>query len=176
MYLLIKPVIAEFFEENYIAFKHYLKGRFRELNEYDIEDIIQHTIMKLLYKGDDFLSINNLTAYMYTSLQNNAKDYFKKSNRIELYDNDSKHFEQESETIEEQMLQLELRSVIKEAILSLDVKLRYVFVETEIRGRSYDSLVKESGEKLGTLLSRKNRARKQLRDALLTYVGGIRNE
>ncbi|MHB8129915.1 MAG: hypothetical protein ACYDEX_13035 [Mobilitalea sp.] len=56
------------------------------------------------------------------------------------------------------------------------MKSRYVFVETEIKGRSYDSLVKESGEKLGTLLSRKNRARKQLRDALVTYIGGVRNE
>lgn len=175
MLQLIKPVIGEFFEENYIAFKRYLKGKFRELNDYDIEDIIQHTIMKLLYKGDDFLSINNLTAYMYTSLQNSAKDYFKKYSRVELYENDSEHFEQASQTIEERVLQLELRGVIKEAILSLDVKLRYVFVETEIKGRSYHSLMKESGEKLGTLLSRKNRAKKQLRDALVTYIGGVRN-
>lgn len=173
---MIKPFIGEFFEENYIAFKRYLKGKFHELNEYDIEDIIQQTIMKLLYKGDDFLSINNLTAYMYTSLQNNAKDYFKKFNRVELYENDSGHFEQESQTIEERVLQLELRSVIKKAILSLDMKSRYVFVETEIKGRSYDSLVKESGERLGTLLSRKSRAKKQLRDALVTYIGGVRNE
>jgi RNA polymerase sigma-70 factor (ECF subfamily) len=168
-------VIGEFFEENYVAFKRYLKGRFRELNDYDIEDIIQHTIMKLLYKGNDILSINNLTSYMYTSLQNSAKDYFKKNNRIELYDNESEHFEQTSQTVEEQVLELELKAGIKKAILSLDVKSRYVFVETEIKGRSYESLMKESGEKLGTLLSRKNRAKKQLRDALVTYIGGIGN-
>ena len=170
---MIKPVIGEFFEENYFAFKRYLKGRFRELNDYDIEDIIQQTIMKLLYKGDDILSIHNLTSYMYTSLQNSAKDHFKKSNRVELCDNDSEHFEQTSQTVEEHVLELELKAVIKKAILSLDVKSRYVFVETEIKGRSYDSLVKESGEKLGTLLSRKNRAKKQLKDALEIYMGGI---
>lgn len=173
---MIKPVIGEFFEENYIAFKRYLKMKFHELNEYDIEDIIQHTIMKLLYKGDDFLSISNLKAYMYTSLQNSAKDYFKKYNRIELYENSSEHFEQATQTIEDQVLQTELKDVIKKAILSLDVKSRYVFVETEIKGRSYDSLVKESGEKLGTLLSRKSRAKKQLRDAILSYIGGRDNE
>ncbi|MHB8129916.1 MAG: sigma factor [Mobilitalea sp.] len=106
---MVKPVIGEFFEENYIAFKRYLKGKFRELNDYDIEDIIQHTIMKLLYKGDDFLSINNLTAYMYTSLQNSAKDYFKKYNRVELYDIDSKHFEQATQTIEERVLQFRIK-------------------------------------------------------------------
>jgi RNA polymerase sigma-70 factor (ECF subfamily) len=174
--VLIRPIIGEFFEENYLAFKRYLKGKFRELNDYDIEDIIQHTIMKLLYKDDDFLSINNLTAYMYKSLQNSAKDYFKKYNRVELYDNDNEHFEITSQTVEERVLQLELKTVIKEAIISLDVKSRYVFVETEIMGRSYDSLVKESGEKLGTLLSRKSRAKKQLRDALVTYIGGVSNE
>jgi len=164
---LAKHILSEFFEENYHHFKYYLKKRFNELNEYDVEDIIQQTAMKLLYKGEDIMSINNLSSYMYTSLQNGAKDYFKKNNRIILRED---HFEGSSETIEDEILATELKNLIKEAIDSLDEKSRYVFVETELKGRSYDALVKETGEKLGTLLSRKNRAKIKLRAALTAYI------
>jgi RNA polymerase sigma factor (sigma-70 family) len=167
---LFRKVIGELFEENHIAFKHYLKRRFSELNDYDVEDIIQHTLLKLLYRGDDILSINNITSYMYTSLQNGAKDYFRKHNRIVLPGNDDKVFEQTSQIVEEYIINAELKEVIKQAILSLDAKSRYVFVETEVMGRSYSSLVSESGEKLGTLLSRKNRAKKYLQEVLSTYM------
>lgn len=167
---MFKQVIGELFEENHIAFKHYLKRRFSELNDYDVEDIIQHTLLKLLYKGDDISSINNLTSYMYTSLQNGAKDYFRKYNRIELPGDDDKVMELTSQTVEEYILNSELKKVIKQAIFSLDAKSRYVFIETELMGRSYSSLVSESGEKLGTLLSRKNRAKKHLQEVLSAYM------
>ena len=107
---------------------------------------------------------------MYTSLQNGAKDYFRKHNRIVLPGNDDQVFEQTSQIVEEYIINAELKEVIKQAILSLDAKSRYVFVETEVMGRSYSSLVSESGEKRGTLLSRKNRAKKYLQEVLSTYM------
>jgi RNA polymerase sigma factor (sigma-70 family) len=164
---LAKSILTEFFEENYHHFKYYLKKRFNELNEYDVEDIIQQTVMKLLYKGDDVMSISNLSSYMYTSLQNGAKDYFKKNNRVILQ---AEQTEGSTVCVEDQVLLLELKQLIREAINSLDAKSRYVFVETEIKGRSYDELVAETGEKLGTLLSRKNRAKIKLRAALSAYI------
>ncbi len=57
-----------------------------------------------------------------------------------------------------------------DAIDKLDDKQRYVFVETEIKGRSYEELSKESGEKIGTLLSRKSRAAKKLKDMMYEYM------
>lgn len=160
-------ILSDFFEENYQQFKYYLRSRFTEINEYDAEDIIQHTIIKLLYKGDDILSINNLSSYMYTSLQNGAKDYFKKNSRLILYENFD---EEQSPSIEEEILLKELKMVIRNAIYNLEAKSRYVFVETEIKGRSYSELVKETGEKLGTLLSRKSRAKIKLQEALKAYI------
>lgn len=165
-----KSILGEFFEENYHQFKRYLKNRFNELNEYDAEDIIQQTMVKLLYKGDDLMSINNLSSYMYTSLQNGAKDYFKKSNRIDLHGEHTKEMEAGARTVEEEILIRELKMHIKKAIDGLDEKSRYVFVETEIKGRSYEDLVTESGIKLGTLLSRKSRARHKLKEALAHYI------
>ena len=164
---LAKNMIGDFFEENYQYFKKYLRSRFNKLNEYDVEDIIQQTTLKLLYKGDDFLSISNLSAYMFTSLQNNAKDYFKKANRIQLQSED---IDGTSPTVEEEILKAELKHYIIKAINSLDIKSKYVFIETEIKGRSYDELVEETGEKLGTLLSRKSRAKKKLQKEILNYI------
>lgn len=163
-------ILSQFFDENYNQFKYYLRKRFNELNEYDAEDIVQQTVLKLLYKGDDFLSINNLSAYMYTSLQNTAKDYFKKNNRILLQ---AEHHEESSPSVEDEILLLELKEQLKKAIFNLDPKSKYVFIETELKGRSYDSLIAETGEKLGTLLSRKSRAKRKLRKTLEQYIGRL---
>lgn len=98
---MIKQVIGEFFEENYMMFKNYLKGQFHTLNNYDVEDIIQHTIMKLLTKGDDVLNIYNLTSYMYSSLQNGARDYFRRNKRVTLPGNEPLEMEAADQTAED---------------------------------------------------------------------------
>lgn len=166
-----KNLLGAFFEENHRAFKDYLSYKYTTLNEYDVEDIIQQTIVKLLYKGDDIMSIKNLSSYMYSSLSNNAKDYFKKYDRIELHEDHSEHFQKLTLTTEEEILLKELKTIIKDTLFKMDMKLRFVFIETEINGVSYQELVEQTGEKLGTLLSRKNRAKKKLQKALYDYLG-----
>jgi len=162
-----KNPLADFFEENYNGFKKFLRSKFNTLNEYDVEDIVQHTLTKLLFKSDQVMSVSNLPSYVYSSLSNGAKDYFKKNSRL-VYDETL--LDGPTSQLEDEVLQEELNQVIQEAIEALDDKSRYVFVETEIRGRSYDDLVEETGEKLGTLLSRKSRAKKKLQAALEDYV------
>lgn len=162
-----KNLLDLFFEENYRKFKIYIRRRFNTLTEYDAEDIVQQTIMKLLAKNDDFLSINNLSAYMYTALQNSAKDHFKKESRTILVED---HNQIATKSAEDELLYQELRQQIMKAINDLDPKSRYVFVETELKGRSYNSLMEETGEKLGTLLARKSRVKKKLQNHLLEYT------
>ena len=64
----------------------------------------------------------------------------------------------------------ELKIILKNAILSLDDKSRFVFIETELKGKSYKQLSQETGEKLGTLLSRKSRAIKKLEKIIIHYM------
>ena len=165
-------MIGQVFEENYEWFKRFLRGRFISLNDYDIEDIIQQAAMNLLYKTD-IAGISNLTSYVYTSIQNGAKDHFKKRNRETLT---AEQIEEETQALEEKVLVGELKQVIMDAIEKLDEKQRFVFVETEMKGRSYDELVQETGEKLGTLLSRKNRAIKKLRKMIEEYINEEKND
>lgn len=163
----MKSIIGEVFEENFIKFKHHLTARFNELNEYDAEDIIQQTAMKLLYKDDDILSIENLTSYVYTSLRNGAIDHFKKRKNEVL---SSEYIETKTDTLEKEVLNTELKMIIKKAINLLDDKSRYIFIETEIKGRSYKQIMAQTGERLGTLLSRKSRAMKKLSVILEKYL------
>ena len=164
-------MIGQVFEENYEWFKRFLRGRFINLNDYDIEDIIQQAAMNLLYKTD-IAGISNLTSYVYTSIQNGAKDHYKKRNRETLTSED---IETGSQGLEEKVLAGELKQVIMQAIERLEPKQRFVFVQTEMKGRSYDELVAETGEKLGTLLSRKNRAIKKLRKMIEEYINEEKN-
>ncbi len=165
---MVKDILEEFFEENYSQFKYYLRSRFNELNDYDAEDIIQQTVMRLLYKGDDVVSITNLSAYFYTSLQNGAKDHFKRTNRLVLKDED---IDGPTATVEDEVLASELKQIIWQAIMNLDDKSKFIFIETEIKGRSYESIMAQTGAKLGTLLSRKSRAKLKLQKALRHYIG-----
>lgn len=154
------------FEENYEWFKRLLRIRFINLNDYDIEDLIQQAALKLLYK-DNLAGIKNLASYVYTMLENGAKDHFRKRNRETLLPEDA---EGKKESTEESVLKGELKRVIMRSVERLEENQRYVFVETEIKGRSYDELVRETGEKLGTLLSRKSRAAKKLKEMIREYL------
>lgn len=166
---LLKNIIEDVFTNDYTNFKAYLISRFDNINEYDAEDIIQHTVLKLLYKGDDALSIQNMTSYIYKSIRNGAYDLLKKRNREILGDD---YLDGETLTIEDELLIKELKTVLKNAIQSLDEKSRFIFVETELKGKSYKELSTETGIKLGTLLSRKSRALKKLENILTNYVKG----
>jgi RNA polymerase sigma-70 factor (ECF subfamily) len=166
-------MIRQIFEDNYGWLKRFLRVRYFSLNDFDIEDLIQQAILKLLY-SDNITGIRNLTAYVFTVLDNGARDHFRKRNRETLV---SDHMEEGRETVESKILAQELNAVITKAIKTLEPKQRYVFVETQIKGRSYEELARETGEKTGTLLSRKSRAVKKLRMTVYAYInGGQRHE
>lgn len=117
--------------------------------------------------GESVGRISNVLSYVYTMLENGAKDLFKKRSR-EMLTDDS--IDAAALSAEEKVLVSELKQVILHAIETLDAKHRYVFVETELKGRSYEELIAETGEKAGTLLSRKSRAKKRLQDRIQDYL------
>lgn len=158
--------IGKVFEENYEWFKRFLKSRFVSLNDYDVEDIVQQAATNLLSRVD-IAGISNLTSYIYRTLQNSAADYYKKRKRETLTEED---YEQSSLELEQSILVDELKQVINKAIDSLDEKHRYIFIEAQIKRRSYEDLCKETGEKLGTLLSRKSRAAKKVKMIIESYI------
>lgn len=166
----LSNLIGNFISENFNKLKRHLQYTFEELSEADAEDIIQSTAMKLLGSGGG--RVDYLSSYVYKSVSNGAKDFFRKSNRIILTDTVENG---ETRNAEDDVLNGELGEQIKAALYLLDENSRFVFMETEIKGRSYNELSDETGEPVGTLLSRKSRAVKKLRILLKDYVnyGGI---
>lgn len=160
-------LIGDFISDNFNKLKRHLQYTFDELSEADAEDIIQSTAAKLLGRGGG--RVDYISSYVYTSVSNGAKDFFKKNNRLILTDSVENG---ETRNAEDDVLNGELGEQIKSAVSHLDPKSRYVFLETEIKGKSYREISEETGEPVGTLLSRKNRAVKKLRILLKDYVDG----
>ncbi len=162
----MSKAIADFFTNNFQKLKRYLLYSFRDLGEEDAEDIIQQTALKLL-EGGYTNRIDFISSYVYKSLLNGARDYLRRGVRID-YRTDIEPVDEN--TAEDLLLNDELGEKIKDALYKLDEKSRFVFMETQIKGRSYEELAQETGEPLGTLLSRKSRAKEKLRNILKNYI------
>jgi len=159
--------LVDLLADGFSGYKRYLMQRFKSISEYDAEDIIQQTALKFIYKGNDLYAIDKFGAYIYRSLSNTAKDYFKKQS----HEVPAESFETEGEPdAEKYLLKAEAKTQIKKAIMTLDDKSRFIFVETVLKGRSFKEISEETGEPIGTLLSRKNRAAKQIEQKIKTYM------
>jgi RNA polymerase sigma factor (sigma-70 family) len=158
--------IGEVFSDGFEKFKNYLRAAFGQLSEYDAEDIVQQTALSLLGRSDGEDSIDYLTSYIYAALRNTAKNLFRKRSReVPAEEIDTGH----TSSAEDELLDEELKEQIDSALSMLDEKSRFVFTQTEFEGKSYKELSQMTGEPIGTLLSRKNRAAKKLMIILDEY-------
>lgn len=158
--------IGEVFADGFDKFKNYLRAAFWQLSEYDAEDIVQQTALTLLGRDDGEDSIDYLTSYIYASLRNTAKNLFrKKSREVPAEEIDTG----QTSSAEDEILDEELKGQLDSALSMLDEKSRFVFTQTEFEGKSYKELSRITGEPIGTLLSRKNRAAKKLMIILDEY-------
>lgn len=159
----MKSGIGEVFSAGYVKFKNYLRASFSGLNDADAEDIVQQTALSMLQRDDGADDIEYISAYIYASLRNTAKNLFRKRSREVLGGIEP------NTPAQDVLLGFELEDAISEALSMLDDKSRFVFEQTEFNGKSYKELSEQTGEPLGTLLSRKSRAVKKLALLLRDY-------
>lgn len=158
--------LADVFSAGYGKFKNYIRASFSSLNEYDAEDIIQQTAMNMIGLEEDD-RIDSTTSYIFASLRNGALNTLRKRRREQL--DDAVETAQSESSAEEAAMRNELRRHMEAALSLLDEKSRFVFVETEMNGKSYKELAELTGEPIGTLLSRKSRAVKKLMTVMENY-------
>ncbi len=158
--------LAEVFSAGYGKFKNYIRASFSSLNDYDAEDIVQQTAMNLMGFEDDS-RIGSTTSYIYASLRNGALNMLRKRRREQL--GDAVENAQHEGSAEDAAIRKDLQRHMEAAMNLLDEKSRFVFVETELNGKSYKELAELTGEPIGTLLSRKNRAVKKLMTIMENY-------
>jgi len=157
--------IGDAFAEGFSRFKRYLRSSFSALNEYDAEDIVQQVAAAMLCRTTD--GIGNATAYIYAGLRNAAMSHFRRQKHEAPMEDMP---EGVSESPEQAALDAELSQELTAALMLLDEKSRFVFVETTLHGRSYRELSEQTGEPVGTLLSRRSRAVKKLSVILKDYL------
>lgn len=171
-----KSGLARFFSDNYGKLVRYFQFNYSDLSDMEAEDIVSDLMADLLEKADITAHVENLSAYVYRSVQNKATDYLRRRKKTISFEG---AVEEENgagrETVPEPRYDMEdaieaseIRDRLIEALDRLEPGQRAVWIATEIEGYPFQELSKAWGVPIGTLLARKHRAnaalQKELRD------------
>jgi len=167
--------IFRFFDTERKRFIGFVKRRMTDISEMDAEDMVGEVMLAMLSKADPNSHVENLAAYVYRSLNNRIVDLAHRRRRtVSLQgfpDEDEEtalldFLSDGAADVYSQAERRDFRRRLAEAISSLEPKQRAVFVATELKGRSFKELSIQWNEPIGTLLSRKCRAVKVLKEML----------
>lgn len=152
-------------------------------NPDDAQDLVQDTFERGFKAFDSFKPGSNFEAWMTTIERNSYFNQYAKAKRRPQRANDatgeyddwdiysaSEHASQGLESAEQQYLDAYAPEEIMAALDKLSPERRQVFIDAAIDGKSYQQVADEQGVKIGTVMSRLNRARTQLKQELASYA------
>jgi RNA polymerase sigma factor (sigma-70 family) len=170
-----KSGLFDFFAKEGRKLKSYVRRRLRTYSEMDAEDIVEEVMLGVIQKADLTSYAENLAAYVYRSLRNRIIDHKRRISRtasIRGFINDDVDtplldlIADDGKSVSSEVERKELIRRLGEAIGKLEPKQRAVFIATEMEGISFRELSEQWNEPIGTLLSRKSRAVRTLREML----------
>lgn len=124
-------------------------------NKAEAEDLLQDTFMKVIKSGVE--EIRNPKSYLITIARNTVYDHWRvRKEKVSL-----DPLKEEGKSVD-----LDLKMDIEEAIKNLTPKLREVVILRELNQLDYREIAEILDVELGTVKSRLNRARRQLREFL----------
>lgn len=148
-------------------------------NPDDAEDLVQDTFERGYKAFDSFKKGTNIEAWLTVILRNTYFNTYQKKKRRPRRANDatgeyndwdlydlSNHSGTGLKSAEQEYLSDSVTPEIINALNALPPERRRVFISAAIDGKSYKQVAQEEGIKIGTVMSRLNRARRQLREAL----------
>lgn len=148
-------------------------------NPEDAEDLVQDTFERGYKAFGSFTKGTNIEAWLTVILRNTYFNNYQKKKRRPRRANDatgeyndwdlydlSNHTGTGLRSAEQEYLSDSIPPEIIDALNALPPERRRVFIATAIDGKSYKQVAQEEGIKIGTVMSRLNRARRQLRTAL----------
>nr|WP_330218334.1 sigma-70 family RNA polymerase sigma factor [Bifidobacterium actinocoloniiforme] len=152
-------------------------------NPEDAQDLVQDTFERGFKAFDRFEPGSNFEAWM-TTIERNAffNQYHKAKRRPQRANgstgeyNDwdiysaSEHSSEGLKSAEQEYLETFAPEEIMAALNTLSPERRRVFIDAAIDGKSYQQVADEQGIKIGTVMSRLNRARTQLKQELQKYA------
>ena len=142
----------------------------------DAQDLVQDTFERGFKAFDSFQPGSNFEAWMTTIERNAYFNQYAKAKRRPQRANDStgeyddwdiysasEHSPEELKSAEQEYLDAYAPEEIMAALAKLSPERRQVFIDAAIDGKSYQQVADEQGVKIGTVMSRLNRARTQLK-------------
>ena len=152
-------------------------------NPDDAQDLVQDTFERGFKAFDSFEDGSNFEAWMTTIERNAYFNQYAKAKRRPQRANDStgeyddwdiyaasEHSSEGLRSAEQEYLDNFAPDEILRAFDKLSPERRQVFIDAAIDGKSYQQVADEQGIKIGTVMSRLNRARNQLKRELATYA------
>lgn len=147
------------------------------------QDLVQDTFERGFKAFDSFQRGTNIEAWLTTILRNTYfNQYHKAKRRPKRADSDASELSDHEaygaagrqanglKSAEDQYLDGFASQEIMTALASLSPERRQVFIDAAVDGKSYKQIAQEQHIKIGTVMSRLNRARKQLREQLGDYA------
>jgi len=162
-----KKRIASLIATEWTRLVSYVRAWISDTADRDAEDVVQDVIERLFERADVTEPVADLSAYLYRSLRNKVIDLYRKPKRAAELPEDLSDIRFEASA---EMDRDEARETLFEAIDELPPAQREVLVATELEGRSFKELAEEWETPIGTLLARKHRAIRALKE---TLSGGI---
>ena len=153
----------------------FVKSRARRISEMDAEDIVADVMLSLVSRLETNGPVENIAAYAYRAVRNKIADHerskAKETSLDGMADEDGELpllsiLAAENEEPFAQEERAERMHRLTDAIGKLEPRQRAILIATELKGKSFRDLAEEWGEPIGTLLSRKSRAVKTLRNLL----------
>jgi RNA polymerase sigma factor (sigma-70 family) len=167
--------LFQFFDAEGDKLLRYVHARARRIGDMDAEDIVGEVMLSLLGRMDKGGPVENIAAYAYRSVRNKIADYGREQSRtvpLDGYSDEDEAFSLRemlsdgSQDIPSRLEHKELMRAMIACMDRLDGKQRAVLIATELHGRSFRELSHAWNEPVGTLLARKSRAVKAMRDML----------
>ncbi len=159
-------------------------------NPADAEDLMQETYVKALRGRDSFTLGTNMRAWLYRILTNAFINSYRKAARSPQLSDDEEvsdwqlakaasHDSRGLRSAEMEALDKTPDSVVADAMASLSDNYRLAVYLSDVEGFSYKEIAAIMDTPIGTVMSRLNRGRAQLRRALADYaaergIGGVK--
>lgn len=141
-----------------------------------VEDIVQNAFVRIYLNKEKYKDVAKVSTWIYTIAINLAKTEIMKRSRAEVFSITGKEGEGDYEIPDNKadtsdpVLRDELKSKISEAIGTLEDKFREIIIMRDVDDLSYEEIAEILDIPVGTVKSRLNRARQNLRELLSDYI------
>lgn len=172
----MRSALIQFFKHEKNRIISYIEKKIASIIDMGAEDVLHDVMLKMLSLPGENINIDNISSYVYRSVNNRIIDGYRRKKNIISIDNDADCNESRdflikgsNSSIIDELHSKELREFIYRIVEKLPDKQKAVWIATEIEGKKITELSVEWGISVNTLLSRKHRANLVLRDALSGY-------